>query len=747
MDVIEEWVWFYYNQGFSIFPAKSTDPPSVDNKRPNIPTWRKYITQRPTKEEIQQWLNQGLFKNIAIVCGHVSGNIVVIDIDDAEIVPDLNLDLDKLIDEKGVWVQATGKEGRYHLISKHTGDPGGTVKDTLVHLEYRGNGAYIVACPSVHPSGKVYHFLNYEKPNDLPALKPCDVKSIFEDMVQRLYKERDIQVPTAPHAQGEGTEANCIKLVFKGELTEGKRNDTAFALANWYKHIKKLNPTEIRTLLNIWNKKNKPPLPSSELNSIVTSAQKSEKSTGCKRLQELGFCPYKDMKDCLFLHPKKRGKKEEVPIIETTKLFNQGSLYEQVYDLVSFVPRFVYIDEGTIKYTDVIEYAGAKYVPVNDKKAVGMGAVYFPEKPIEYGALQDLIKEIDAFIYKYLDISDLFRMFSTWYIIFSWVTDNIHTVPYLRVIGDFGTGKTRFIHTVGRLCYKPMIIAGATTSASIFRSIERWKGTLLLEEYTPRESGEEEDEIKILNCGFERGTPVVRCNMDNQNGKLDYFDCFGPKIISSRREFKDQALNSRCFTEILTESNREDIPVLLPPSFFKEQQQLRNKLLMFRLLHWSDLDPDKIQELIFPDGISKRIKQAFSSFAILFSHDISAMDLFMAYIEQYNREIVEERSQSFDGLIINAFFDLKKEGCGFVTSNMISQKMCEKGTTNKTGDPISTRIIGRHLKTLGLSTKLKKIENRVNRTIVEDSKILDSLNRKYISHNVDFDDLQQKISD
>jgi hypothetical protein len=73
-NTIEQWVWFYYDTcGFSIIPLRQKD------KRPALKTWDKYQDKRATREEIQQWLNEGLFQNIAIICGHVSNDLVVID--------------------------------------------------------------------------------------------------------------------------------------------------------------------------------------------------------------------------------------------------------------------------------------------------------------------------------------------------------------------------------------------------------------------------------------------------------------------------------------------------------------------------------------------------------------------------------------------------------------------------------------------------------------------------------------------
>ncbi len=36
--------------------------------------WKEYCNRRPTKEEIGQWLEHDLFKNIALVCGQVEDN-------------------------------------------------------------------------------------------------------------------------------------------------------------------------------------------------------------------------------------------------------------------------------------------------------------------------------------------------------------------------------------------------------------------------------------------------------------------------------------------------------------------------------------------------------------------------------------------------------------------------------------------------------------------------------------------------
>ena len=106
---VEEWVQFYHGKGFSIIPVKHKD------KKPNIASWKEYAERRPTDDEINLWLKKEIFENVGIICGEVSNNLVVLDLDNKDIVSDLNLDLNKLMYEKGVWVQVTGRDGHYHV--------------------------------------------------------------------------------------------------------------------------------------------------------------------------------------------------------------------------------------------------------------------------------------------------------------------------------------------------------------------------------------------------------------------------------------------------------------------------------------------------------------------------------------------------------------------------------------------------------------------------------------------------------
>jgi hypothetical protein len=186
---IEKWVWFYYKQGFSIIPLKAK------SKKPNISTWDEYKSRTPTEKKIKDWVKKGLFENLGVICGAISNNLLVIDFDDPTILNDTGLTIERA--QKLGWLQKTGREGRYQLWLRNKDDPGDTVKDALINLERRGNGAYVVATPSIHPNGKQYYFLNAKEPRDLKPLPIVEGDQIWEECKKNAYEKRNIKTTVA----------------------------------------------------------------------------------------------------------------------------------------------------------------------------------------------------------------------------------------------------------------------------------------------------------------------------------------------------------------------------------------------------------------------------------------------------------------------------------------------------------------------------------------------------------------------
>jgi len=428
--------------------------------------------------------------------------------------------------------------------------------------------------------------------------------------------------------------------------------------------------------------------------------------------------------------------KEE--IIETSKVLYGEILYEQIYDSerkTSYYLGWDSTEEKIIKL-EYIDHAPRKYIPIKDE-LLEKECVILPSDAIEYVSIQDLELEIDAFIHVWLDISDDHRQKSVWYIMLSWIIDKLNTIPYLRALGDYGTGKTRYLDVIGGLCYKPMFVGGSVRSAPICRVIDRWRGTLILDEFSPYKSDETQDIIQILNCGYQRGKPVLRCESSNYD-KVKAFDSFGAKILATRKTFYDLALESRCITEILKETTRTDVPSIFTKEFYEKRQELQNKLLMFRFKNLEKIKPDESVKIDFGD-IQPRIKQTFIPFTSLFQYDSSRLTEFIKYVQQYNRQVTEDNSTSFDGQIINHYFKLLEnhneqqqslddyhEPC--ITASGIRESMINDGWK----EDVQTRTIGRRLKPLGFESRPMKIGGKTQRVISLSEKQAKRLHSRYV---------------
>jgi len=116
----------------------------------------------------------------------------------------------------------------------------------------------------------------------------------------------------------------------------------------------------------------------------------------------------------------------------------------------------------------------------------------------------------------------------------------------------------------------------------IFRIINQFHGTLILDEADFRFSDTTAEMIKILNSGYQKGIVVLRTEGDKVF-ETKAFDVFCPKIIATRERYFDLALESRFLVEETgIRSLRDDIPLNLPAKFWDEALALRNKLLMWR---------------------------------------------------------------------------------------------------------------------------------------------------------------------
>lgn len=284
-------------------------------------------------------------------------------------------------------------------------------------------------------------------------------------------------------------------------------------------------------------------------------------------------------------------KEQVLPVVSHRGI--GGEMLEAIFDAVTTVSNLIYHSKGRESIEKSVVVDGVRYVPYSARNNLLTHRVLLlASGTADYGSVEHLAEELRAFIHRYVDVDAAFEEVAVHYVLLTWGYDVFNALPYLRVRGDYGSGKSRFLLTVGSLCYKPIFASGASTVSPIFRLIDQVGGTLIVDEADFWQSDERAEIIKILNNGNARGFPVLRSEVTpTKEFNPRAFDIYGPKVIATRHEFQDEALESRCLTQQLGKrSLRSDIPISLPRAFDSESQALRNKLLKYRFDRFANID-------------------------------------------------------------------------------------------------------------------------------------------------------------
>lgn len=496
---------------------------------------------------------------------------------------------------------------------------------------------------------------------------------------------------------------SCAKKVLEQGVDHGQRDNVTFALA---KHLKKAGYTEEEAELELmeWDSKNRPPLAEYIIRDKIKQAEKYD-SLDCENIMS-AWC---DKEKCPVLKQKKS-------IYKSFHRTSDGIIAEMVYSKeLSPNIQFAVYNPTTdkVEYKPYIEDENKLIYPYEDE-TIEEKAILLPSRASVYESTAKLVERIRAFIHRYVELDPLFERISVYYGLFSWVYDLFDVVPYIHIIADVGTAKSRYLKTIGSICYKPIFCAGALTSAPIFRFIEKYKGSFIVDDLDLKDSELTSDIIKILNCGFMQGLPILRCVGQGTNQEPKAFNAFGIKIIASRDEMQDTAFESRCLKYWMKPRTRDDIPLNLPMKEFEEEAlNIRNQLLMWRFKNYKQV---KLKTIFDNNSIEDRLNQIMSPLASVID-DPELIKDFKKFIKEYNREIIIDRGMSFEAEVVEEMYKLHLEKIESKSPEYefklymqeIANRLNAKHSAGKeSGDwknPITAKRLG------GISKKLKLKKN------------------------------------
>ena len=236
--------------GFNLMPL------SVKGKEP-VPgvSWIKLQQERYTGDFPDQC-------NVAVICGYISNNLFVVDLDDATLMDDFAEYKDK------TFIVESGKG--YHIYFRAKGLLPKSKKvndDKLRHIDVQSEGKYVVAPGSfVVPGEKDMYKYPLTRQNGY-YYKIISDKPVMEiDFL--VIKEK---------LEKLGFNLNSLSLdEVKEGVREGGRNDAGFKYA-CYLVREGVFGSALELEMEKWNEKNKPPLPKYEIENLIAQAHKYER--------------------------------------------------------------------------------------------------------------------------------------------------------------------------------------------------------------------------------------------------------------------------------------------------------------------------------------------------------------------------------------------------------------------------------------------------------------------------------------
>ncbi len=245
----------YERAGMSIIPLEPR------GKKPLI-QWEPYQKKRAAPAEVAAWWKKWPNANIGIVCGAASG-IIALDVDGPEGRKTLQEGKYQLPPTR---INSTGGGG-WHYIYKYPGfecrNFARKAGETLLPgVDFRGDGGYIVAPPSVHRTGQNYCW----------AVDDTTISEAPEWLLQLIRQQ--------------GTRGRITADEWRESITEGRRNEELTRRAGSLL-AKGIPWEEALTMLQAWNQDHcKPPLPEKEVQVIVKSISNREESKPQKQDSE-----------------------------------------------------------------------------------------------------------------------------------------------------------------------------------------------------------------------------------------------------------------------------------------------------------------------------------------------------------------------------------------------------------------------------------------------------------------------------
>jgi hypothetical protein len=340
-----------------------------------------------------------------------------------------------------------------------------------------------------------------------------------------------------------------------------------------------------------------------------------------------------------------------------SKVLSDGRIIEQIAN-----GKFAVYDPqtDTFGYADEIDDAEVIYKP--STATYGMS---LPDKLTEYGTEAELDRRIEEIYRRYCDAPDNAIKAACKYARMTYVVDLLNVLPYLKAVGEPGSGKSRFCKIGTLMSYHPIIVVDIT-KAVLFRLVDECSPTLFLDEFNPQTGGEDtEGIIQVLNAGFQRGANVFRTGEPDAEGKRnpEPYSPFGAKFLAGLKSSGSAPFESRCIEVKLQKTTRKDIRFRDTPKMNQECAEVASMLYLWRLRFLSksrdafETKLDAAEDDLKKYEVDPRYIQIATPLYALIEDEALKKD-FVESLEKRTQATRGDKLDSFDGKLVRTVYEI-----------------------------------------------------------------------------------------
>ena len=189
----------------------------------------------------------------------------------------------------------------------------------------------------------------------------------------------------------------------------------------------------------------------------------------------------------------------------------------------------------------------------------------------------------------------------------TWVFEYQNTTPYIYLSSqEKQSGKSLTLEVLETITKNP-VKSTDMTPAVMFRLIDKFKPTIMLDEVDTIFNGKANEHMRgLINTGYKKGGNVYRCDASTELGVVPY-STFSPKILAGiDNKCLPDTIADRCIPIKLTRISQEDIDSDRVETFYAEDAEEEANALLDKMVDATIAIVDKVSG-IRPDEM-KNIK-------------------------------------------------------------------------------------------------------------------------------------------